>query len=421
MFRRFLAVPALLAAWAAAAPPLTTIQDVLYKADGTRFNGTLTIAWNSFQAPDNSTIVTQSTTVKVTDGNLRVQLVPTIASTAASYTVTYHSDGHVQFQETWQVPTSGQPLHVRDVRVVLANPSDGSTAAGDTTGTTAVTESTVVGLIADLGARPVKGPSYAAGRTAVVDPTGMLSSASGNASDCVHVDGSSGPCGGTAPSFIDGDSPTGIVDGSNTTFGLSAVPDPVASLSVYRNGILQKAGLDYSLSGSTIQFTPESTPQPADTLLASYRSGTADAAVPAPYTSTQVLCSGAGASNAATTLAPIGSCNIPAGLLAAGDRIEIRFDLAHPGATSGFSFAVQWGATTLFTRTAGALDALVAGRADVSILPTGAQASWQSWGSALPFAAGVAAASDGYSTGLTLSFLGTDSAALGNFSVVRIP
>src|SRR5436190_3725620 len=96
--------------WAIAAyagPPLTTIQDVLYKADGARFNGVLTISWNSFQAVDNSSIVMQSTTVKVVDGNLRVQLVPSTSATpAGAYSVTYNSDGRVQFQERWAVPSS---------------------------------------------------------------------------------------------------------------------------------------------------------------------------------------------------------------------------------------------------------------------------------------------------------------------------
>ena len=91
---------------------------MLYKADGTRFNGTLTISWTSFQTADNSDIVTQSIAVKVVDGNLRVQLVPTTTSTPPStYSVTYNSDGRVQFQETWSVPSSTSPLHVRDVRV----------------------------------------------------------------------------------------------------------------------------------------------------------------------------------------------------------------------------------------------------------------------------------------------------------------
>ena len=32
-----------------AAPPVTTIQDTLFKADGTRFSGTLSISWTSFE------------------------------------------------------------------------------------------------------------------------------------------------------------------------------------------------------------------------------------------------------------------------------------------------------------------------------------------------------------------------------------
>ena len=144
-------------------------------------------------------------------------------------------------------PSSAQPLRVRDVRIAMPS----NVAAADTgSGTsTPAQETDIVGLIADLGARPLKGPGYAAGRTAVVDALGALESASGSATDCVHVDGSSGPCGGTQPSFVDGDSPAGIVDGSNTSFTLSAVPDPASSLAVYRNGMLQKTGQDYTLTG----------------------------------------------------------------------------------------------------------------------------------------------------------------------------
>ena len=110
MIRRTIFAVVCLAAAVVAAPPLTTIQDVLYKADGTRFNGTLTISWNSFQAADNSAIVTQTSTVKVVEGNLRVQLVPNATVTPpVYYTVTYNSDGRVQFQENWAVPSSTTP------------------------------------------------------------------------------------------------------------------------------------------------------------------------------------------------------------------------------------------------------------------------------------------------------------------------
>jgi len=100
-FFRTLSAFTLLAIAALAGPPLTTIQDVLYKADGTPFNGILNISWTSFEAVDNSEIATQSITVKVVNGNVRVQLVPNINSNPPGYySVVYNSDGRVQFSET---------------------------------------------------------------------------------------------------------------------------------------------------------------------------------------------------------------------------------------------------------------------------------------------------------------------------------
>jgi hypothetical protein len=425
MTLRLLFAAVWLASSALAAPPLTTIQDVLYKADGTRFNGTVTISWTSFQAMDNSTIATQSVTVKIVDGNLHVQLVPTTTSTPTTYySAKYNSNGRIQFEETWSVPSSAQPLHVRDVR--MATPSN--VAAAETSGTsTPAQESDIVGLIADLGARPLKGPGFAAGRTAVVDALGALESATGSATDCVHVDGSSGPCGsGATPSFVDGDSPAGIVDGSNTSFTLSAVPNPAASLAVYRNGMLQKTGQDYTATDSTIQFVAAAAPQPGDTLLASYRLSGADSGTPQIFASPQVLCSGTGTATSSTNLTSIGGCAIPAGLLAAGDRVEIRFDLAHQGTASGFSFEIYWGATTILQRDADASDTLVTGRATAAILATGAQLDSQSWGTVLPFSASVASAADSYTSGLTIDFQGMlaqtgDTLTLANYTVVRYP
>src|SRR5580698_7891044 len=55
---------------------LTTIQDTLFQADGTLFNGTLTIQWSTFDATNIGTIVQQSTSVAVVNGNLLVRLAP---------------------------------------------------------------------------------------------------------------------------------------------------------------------------------------------------------------------------------------------------------------------------------------------------------------------------------------------------------
>lgn len=404
-----------------AAPPLTTIEDVLYKADGTRFNGTVTISWTSFEAIDRSVIAQQSITVTVVKGNLQVHLVPsTTAIPASFYTAVYNSDGWVQFQETWAVPSSVHPLRVRDVRVSILG-----TAGAETAGAT-IQESDVVGLISDLGARPLKGPGYAAGRVAFVNPTGAIETVAGAPTDCVRVDGSSGPCGGTQPSFVDNDSPAGLVDGANTSFTLSGVPSPAASLTVYRNGMLQKVGQDFTLSGNQIQFVVAAAPQAADTLVASFRLSGGTEETPQLYPNAQVLCSGLGGATNASTFASIGNCNIPAGFLAAGDRVEIRFDLDHPGTAGGFSFEVHWGATTVLARNASAVDAQATGRAEAALTAAGAQLSHQSWGTSLTFAAGVGKSTDDYAAGVTVDFLAKtvepgETVALKNFTVVRFP
>ena len=100
-----------------AQPTLTTISDVLFKADGTRFNGLAQISWLSFDAASGASIAQQETTIRIIDGNLFVQLAPTSNATPrAQYLVLYESDGKIQFQETWNVTPSSTPLRVRDVR-----------------------------------------------------------------------------------------------------------------------------------------------------------------------------------------------------------------------------------------------------------------------------------------------------------------
>ena len=255
-----------------AAPPLTTIQDVLYKADGSRFNGVAFVEWKSFQAVDFSAIATQSVTVPIQDGVILVHLVPTTNATpGAYYSVRYHSDGRIQFTETWAVPPSTTPLRLRDVRV------EGSSSGGPVVppaGATEILESDVVGLVDDLEARPLKGPGYAASRAAFITEAGTLEAVVGDLTECVRVDGTAGPCDlvtGSGPGFVDAEIPSGIVDGVNPWFTLAQVPSPPTSLALFRNGLLQRDGLDYTLDGDVIVFTTAAIPQPEDVLSASYR------------------------------------------------------------------------------------------------------------------------------------------------------
>src|SRR5260370_38078135 len=77
-------------------PTLTTISDVLFKADGTRFNGLAQITWLSFDSATGFSIAQQSTTVRIIDGNLFVQLTPTSNATPmAQYLVLTESNGRI--------------------------------------------------------------------------------------------------------------------------------------------------------------------------------------------------------------------------------------------------------------------------------------------------------------------------------------
>jgi hypothetical protein len=256
----------LAAGWAA--PSLTTIQDTLYKADGTPFNGFVLIEWTSFQASDSSNIATHNVTAQIVNGVLLVQLVPNITGT--NYTARYTSNGNIQFVETWYVPSSTSPVRLKDVRV--ATSTGGSlTPPADTT---TVAESDVTGLAADLAARPVKASGYTPSRAVYIDATGALDAVPGSLADCVRVDGTSGPCGGTGstgPGFVDGETPAGLINGTNAVFTLANTPSPSTSLAVYRNGVLQKQDLDYSVTGNVVTFAGTALPKAGDVITVSYR------------------------------------------------------------------------------------------------------------------------------------------------------
>lgn len=425
---RLAAASLLAAGMAPAQPPLTTIEDTLYKADGTRFNGLVIITWNSFEASNLANIVSQSLTVKVVDGNFFVQLVPTTNSNPPTYyNVTYNSDGKVQFQETWVVGAVSTPLRVRDVRA-------SSTTAGSNTlpppTQTPIQETDVAGLTGDLGLRPVKGPGFSVGRAALINATGGIEAVIGNPSDCVLVDGTSGPCGGGGPQFIDGEAPAGGVDGSNATFTLANTPSPATSLVLFRNGVVQKPGVDFTLTGASVQFLAGAVPQSGDTLMAWYRLAAAAGAITAgglTAPSPVILCSAAGNSTSSTGFTSLGSCTIPANTLQTGDRVEIHFDFAHTGTTAGFEFKVLWGGTALVDRVAGASDAMIAGQGESAVYNGGAQLRAESWGTALAFGASVGNATDSIVAPVTINFQAkmasttSETVTLQNYTVVRYP
>ena len=406
-------------------PALTTIQDILYRADGTRFNGTLYVAYNAFQAGDASNIGTANLTVPIVNGVLNVQLAPTTtASAGAQYNVTFNSNGINQFTQVWAVPPSNVPLSVRNVLV-----SQGS-VVGPPPVTTSINISDVNGLQNQLAIRPQEGVSYTVGRTAVIDSSGQIDGAAGNLSDCVRVDGSSGPCGtggsGVLPSFSDEETPHGAINGSNAVFSLAFSPSPAASLLLYVNGLLMTQGIDYTLNGNTITFLLASTPQIGDVLTASYRYANPSNPL-GSLTAAQVICSSAGSSTAGTSLLQLGSCTIPANLLSAGDRVEIQFRYSHTGTSTGFTGAIFWSGANILARTAASSETVFAGRMMFGIASSGQTWDTESWGNNLSFAVSSGDASASIAQNLTISFQAdmasstSDSISLTNFTVIRYP
>lgn len=266
---RWIAALAVLSALPGCAQPaLTTIQDTLYKADGSRFDGYAFIEWKSFDTPSGVVVGEQSVVSRVTAGNLRVQLVPTTDVAGAYYHVKFNSNGRVQFEEYWGVPPSTTPLKLSEVRF----PGRPSSGGGSSGGNTLISIPDVVGLQDELNARPVKG-AFVNGRAVVASQTGALNTVTGNLTDCVRVDGSTVPCTTGPMGMIDNEALAGTINGVNTVFTLANAPNPGGSLAVYRNGVRLRNGADYALSSNTITFLAGAVPRTGDSLVATYRTG----------------------------------------------------------------------------------------------------------------------------------------------------
>lgn len=54
----------------------------------------------------------------------------------------------------------------------------------------------------------------------------------------------------------------GVIDGVNATFTLDAVPPTGGIVMIFRNGIIQTQGVQYTLTGVTVTFQPGWVPQP---------------------------------------------------------------------------------------------------------------------------------------------------------------
>ncbi len=139
----------------------------------------------------------------------------------------------------------------------------------------------VQGLTNELSLRPSIGSAFVTSRAAVIDNMGQIDGAMGSMTDCLHVDGSSGPCSPNSIAFVDAETPGGVINGQNAVFTLQQIPSPAASLNLFRDGLHLELGVDYTAAGNQITFAPASLPQPGDQLVAYYRLGLSGGSSPA--------------------------------------------------------------------------------------------------------------------------------------------
>lgn len=237
---------------------LTQIRDTVFNADGTPFNGTVTITWNGFTGPGGGAISPLSTSARIYSGALSVLLVPTTTAAAGTYyqAVYTSNEGTVTWSETWQIPPSTTPLSIAAIKV-SGNGGGGSNSGGSGGGNTGIPGSGQYATL-PISITQVTGLSgnLAAINSAVAALTSQIAGLGSSSSNAA---------------FVDGEVPEGLLNGNNSNFTLSKSPAPATSLSLYRNGLLQTPGLDFTLSGTSIVFLPVSIPKPSDSLEAFYR------------------------------------------------------------------------------------------------------------------------------------------------------
>ncbi len=317
---------------------LTEIRDTIDTPAGSRFNGTVVITWNGYSGPNGSVQSPLSMSANVYNGALSVLLVPTTtASGGAFYQVVYNSsDGSLTWSETWQVPASPVPLTVANVRVSTTQGGSGSGSGSGGSGsgqyaTLPISISEVTGLASDLA-------TFGSQITALNTTLASLSAT-------VQGLQSSGAAGSVGAAFVDAEIPAGTLNGTNNAFTLSQTPAPQASLAVYRNGLIQTPGLDYTLLGKTMTFLSGATPQAGDALIAYYRA--AGAAQTVNFADSETPGGAVNGTNAAFTLlhAPNPAASLK--LYKNGVLLQNTADYTLSGSTITMTNAPQQGDTLL--------------------------------------------------------------------------
>jgi len=209
------------------------------------------IAWN----PDNSTLeITGSgpgtarikdagvTTAKIADGNVTLAKLSDLRLTAGAGLTLNYAAGNVRSDNSVAVVTASS-IALTDAATNFVEVTGAGSVSSNTTGFTS-------GRI-PLGTVVTSGGAI----TTINDRRAWLDAEVGTLSNS---------------NFVDNETPSGTINGSNVTFTLAFTPT-AGSEHLYLNGVLQNpgGGNDYTISGATITYN--NAPQTGDVLLVSYR------------------------------------------------------------------------------------------------------------------------------------------------------
>ncbi|MGB9195800.1 MAG: hypothetical protein WCB53_02615 [Terriglobales bacterium] len=125
-------------------PPLTTISDTIYRADGTPASGTVLISWPTFQTATGNVVAAGGQSISIGVGGAFVaQLTPNVGATPSGtyYVAVFQLDDGTVRTQYWSVPTTSPVT----ISAVLTTPGTGLA-------NTVATEAYVNQAVANVGA-----------------------------------------------------------------------------------------------------------------------------------------------------------------------------------------------------------------------------------------------------------------------------
>src|SRR5881392_4256196 len=138
----------------ATGPALTTISDVVYRADGSPAAGTVVITWPNFSTADGKAVAAGELHVTIGSGGvMTIALAPNFGSTPAGtyYKVVYKLDDGTTSTEFWVVPATG-PTTIAAIRALVVPTQMGAQLASKQ-----YVDSAVVGTVHLAGAESITG------------------------------------------------------------------------------------------------------------------------------------------------------------------------------------------------------------------------------------------------------------------------